>query len=155
MSGANKRGQVTNMTELERAVQWLEELERLHIGDSESKHFSRLHKECAANCRVLLDALREYEEDQRRSNQKIKEVSIAYGKLQANGLALLDALRWVPISDRLPTEDDADDYGKVLCLWVDDDMEAFSAKRIEEWNRIESIKITHWRALPPKPEGSE
>ena len=69
-----------------------------------------------------------------------------------NCRVLLDALRWVPISDRLPTEDDADDYGKVLCLWVDDDMEAFSAKRIEEWNRIESIKITHWRALPAPPE---
>ncbi len=106
----------------------------------------------------LQRAIKWLEEEEKRATANIKAMP-AFNNLfiqhQKNCRVLLDALRWVPISDRLPTEDDADDYGKVLCLWVDDDMEAFSAKRIEEWNRIESIKITHWRALPPKPEGSE
>ena len=105
------------MTELEKAVAWLEHWKMVKECDARNYPHRTEHAEIAANCRVLLDAL-----------------------------------RWVPVSERLPTEDDADDYGKVLCLWVDDDMEAFSAKRIEEWNRIESIKITHWRALPAPPE---
>ena len=107
------------MTELERAIQWLEGLERLHIGDSESKHFSRLHKECAANCRVLLDAL-----------------------------------RWVPCSERMPTEDDADEKGNVLCFWTDGAIETYQARWVEEWNsdRNHKDKITHWRPLPAPPE---
>lgn len=103
----------------------------------------------------LQRAIKWLEEEEKRVTSNIKAMP-AFNNLfiqhQKNCRVLLDALRWVPISDRLPTEDDADDYGKVLCLWVDDDMEAFSAKRIEEWNRIESIKITHWRALPAPPE---
>jgi len=68
---------------------------------------------------------------------------------------LLDALRWVPCSERLPTDDDADEKGNVLCYWTDEAIETYQARWIEEWNsdRNHKDKITHWRPLPPKPEG--
>lgn len=68
--------------------------------------------------------------------------------------ALLDALRWIPVSERLPTEDDADEKGNVLCYWTDEAIETYQARWIDEWNsdRNHKDKITHWRPLPPKPE---
>ena len=71
--------------------------------------------------------------------------------------ALLDALRWVPCSERLPTDDDADEKGNVLCYWTDEAIETFQARWVEDWNsdRNHKDKIAHWRPLPPKPEGSE
>ena len=66
---------------------------------------------------------------------------------------LLDALRWVPVSERLPTEDDSDEKGYVMTLDTSDVAETFEAAEIENWNKTHDRKITHWMRLPPKPEG--
>lgn len=70
--------------------------------------------------------------------------------------ALLDALRWIPVSERLPTDDDADEKGNVLCYWTDEAIETYQARWIEEWNsdKNHKDKITHWRPLPAPPERS-
>lgn len=90
------------MVSLEKAVAWLEEMKEESI-DAAKKLKNKVDQETlddfeqtAANCRTLLDALRDLKEDQRRGNQKIKELSMAYGKLQAENAQLkakLDAVR--------------------------------------------------------------
>lgn len=55
----DRKGQVTIMTELERAIQWLVKTEMLENMNARVYVTRRdEHKEIAANCRVLLDALR-------------------------------------------------------------------------------------------------
>jgi hypothetical protein len=110
LSRRGTEGQVIRMTELERAIQWLED----HI-----KWYGH-EQEIANHCRVLLDAL-----------------------------------RWVPCAEKMPTEDDADENGYVLTIDTSDVQETFEAAEIENWNKTHDRKITHWRPLPPKPEGSE
>ena len=105
------------MTDLQRAVAWLENTEatnRAKIG------LGTYYEHAANHCRVLLDAL-----------------------------------RWIPCAERMPTEDDADEKGNVLCFWTDGAIETYQARWVEEWNsdRNHKDKITHWRPLPPKPEG--
>lgn len=109
------------MTDLERAVAWLESQVSDEVSfDGEPDGCERAYLEHMQNCRVLLDAL-----------------------------------RWVPCSEKMPTEDDADEKGNVLCYWTDEAIETYQARWIEEWNsdRNHKDKITHWRHLPPKPEG--
>lgn len=67
--------------------------------------------------------------------------------------ALLDALRWVPVTERLPERSDADEHDMVLTLDTEGKQETFEYYDIEEWNEKHEDKITHWRPLPPKPEG--
>lgn len=61
---------------------------------------------------------------------------------------------WIPVSDRLPTDDDADEKGNVLCYWTDEAIETYQARWVDEWNsdRNHKDKITHWRPLPEPPE---
>lgn len=114
------------MTELQKAIKWLEEMEK-----------------------------------QNRLWEQIfylkKPESSEYGDNAANCRALLDALRWIPVSDRLPTDDDADEKGNVLCYWTDEAIETYQARWVDEWNsdRNHKDKITHWRPLPAPPERSE
>ena len=109
------------MTELERAVRWLEsEEQRVSQAmktDSIPKEFIFARAIHIKNCRVLLDAL-----------------------------------RWVPVSERLPTEADADENDMVLTLDTEGKQETFEHYDIKEWNEKHPDKITHWRTLPPKPE---
>ena len=107
------------MTELEKAVAWLEHWKMVKECDARSYPHRTEHAEAANHCRVLLDAL-----------------------------------RWVPCAERMPTEDDADEKGNVLCFWTDGAIETYQARWVEEWNsdRNHKDKITHWRPLPAPPE---
>jgi hypothetical protein len=63
--------------------------------------------------------------------------------------AKLDALRWVPVSERKPTNADSDESGQVI---------AFSRFGccIVHWTTLSTrTPFTHWRPLPPKPPESE
>lgn len=66
----------------------------------------------------------------------------------------VDEMKWISISNRLPTEKDADAKGNVLCYWEDGSIETYQARWVEEWNddRNHKDKITHWMSLPEKPE---
>ena len=132
------------MTELEKAVAWLEHWKMVKECDARSYPHRTEHAEAANHCRALLDALR----------KEPVEIVLDHEGLKARPL---DALRWTPVSERMPTEDDADEKGNVLCFWTDGAIETYQARWVEEWNsdRNHKDKITHWRPLPPKPEGSE
>jgi hypothetical protein len=62
------RGQVIRMTELERAVQWLTEMERSYNLDRATGFASSKHDEAANHCKTLLNAIKnmqaQYIEDQ-------------------------------------------------------------------------------------------
>ena len=110
------------MTDLQRAIKWLEETESynrlwsgiFHQDPEQSEELA----ETANHCRVLLDTL-----------------------------------RWVPVSERLPESGDSDEKGYVMTLDTSDVAETFEAAEIENWNKTHDRKITHWMRLPPKPEG--
>lgn len=62
----------------------------------------------------------------------------------------LEAMRWIPVSDRTPTDTDADDDGYV---------QIFDGKRIRTWCWYDAAvypsKYTHWKRMPKKPEVKE
>ena len=60
---------------------------------------------------------------------------------------------WIPVSDGLPTEDDADEKGMILTYDTFLNKEVFPYYLIEEWNATHDNKITHWMPLPEPPKG--
>ena len=113
---------VVLMTELERAVKWLEVIEETEQNAEEGAD-KEWHEDNAANCRVLLDAL-----------------------------------RWIPVTER---PEKAGAY--FVCI----DMAKCFAMDIQEYHAETEVMyyslkhdrwttnsiVTHWRPLPPKPEG--
>lgn len=74
------------------------------------------------------------------------ECEQAYLEHMQNCRALLDALRWVPVSERKPTNADSDESGQVI---------AFSRFGccIVHWTTLSTrTPFTHWRPLPAPPE---
>lgn len=59
---------------------------------------------------------------------------------------------WIPVSERLPTEADADE-GMVLTYDTFLNKETFPYDLINEWNATHDNKITHWKPLPEQPKG--
>ena len=55
--------------------------------------------------------------------------------------------RWIPLSERLPTEEDADERGKVLFLFWGEHYES------RYWNLGRDYGMTHWKRID-KPEGN-
>lgn len=74
-----------------------------------------------------------------------------YETIQKRYIDLLERTRWIPVSERLPTKNDADRLGRVLSYnsymdWVD----TFS------WHGVEhSDSVTHWMPLPEPPQEVE
>ena len=60
---------------------------------------------------------------------------------------------WIPVSEMLPTEDDADEKGLVLTYDKLENQETFPWDKIEEWNATKDNKITHYKPLPEPPKG--
>jgi hypothetical protein len=55
--------------------------------------------------------------------------------------------RWIPVSERMPTEADADKYGEVM--WLHSKIGAV----ITKWGVYRnSVYVTHWKRITP-PEG--
>jgi hypothetical protein len=68
---------------------------------------------------------------------------------------LHDLTRWIPVSERLPTKDDADLEGYVLVRGVNND--GLIQNDIDLWNHIgdwndKYWELTHWKRITP-PEG--
>ena len=61
---------------------------------------------------------------------------------------LEDAHRWIPVSERMPTEADENDNGNVL-WWAD---YSFDGVKIDVWDFPDS-DYTHWKRITP-PEGA-
>lgn len=57
---------------------------------------------------------------------------------------------WIPVSERLPTADDADENGEVLVLLTP---ELMPQKFIFGWRSLSRVgKTTMWQPLPKLPE---
>ena len=71
----------------------------------------------------------------------------------ANRLRAIHNLnRWIPVSEKLPTKDDADLEGYVLVRGVNND--GLIQNDIDLWNHIgdwndKYWKLTHWRRITP------
>jgi hypothetical protein len=59
---------------------------------------------------------------------------------------LHDLTRWIPVSERLPTEADADKYGEVMWLYRK------HGAGIGGWDEYRDSVFTHWKRINP-PEG--
>lgn len=62
---------------------------------------------------------------------------------------------WIPVSERLPTADDADEFGNVLIYHSDtNEPEKNMSKGIIKWNmlRHSDPNTTFWQPLPKLPE---
>ena len=57
-----------------------------------------------------------------------------------------DALKWVPVCDRLPTEEDANEEGTVLVRYIDE----HPKYQLLEWELLWlcSRHISHWMPIP-------
>ena len=86
------------------------------------------------------------EKDYNEQNYCASYVSEASRKLAITALQAYQG--WISVEDRLPTEDDADDYGRMLFYW-DNGL-------VDVWNHVvmgENVKVTHWKPLPEPPKG--
>ena len=77
-------------------------------------------------------------------------------------IAALQAYQpWIPVSERLPARDDANEKEDVLCLFSDGAVETWHWDEICKWNddELRSIEgfggITHWRSTLPEPQKGE
>lgn len=64
----------------------------------------------------------------------------------------LERTRWIPVSERLPTEEDANSKGKIIA-WCT----SFNGTEVDlNWRLVEtSGVITHWRVGMEPPQGVE
>lgn len=60
--------------------------------------------------------------------------------------------RWIPVSERLPTEDDSDENGYVL-VWNKNGRGTWNWRDVVFHNHI--VKITHWMPFPEPPQEVE
>lgn len=56
--------------------------------------------------------------------------------------------RWIPVSERMPTKEDADQNGDVLIYWKDGDILRRATRFIDEG---QAQSFTHWSPIPPLP----
>lgn len=54
---------------------------------------------------------------------------------------------WIPVSERLPSKDDADDDGFVLIHTID-----WHATGICKYSEVDDGITTHWKRMPEPPE---
>ena len=75
-----------------------------------------------------------------------------YKLLQDRYMALIERTRWIPVSERLPTEDDANSKGKIIA-WCT----SFNGTEVDlNWRLVEtSGVITHWRGGMEPPQEVE
>lgn len=61
---------------------------------------------------------------------------------------------WIPVSERLPTAEDADEFGKVLVLRDVIQSQINNCKSITDWNLVKHCdkETTMWQPLPKLPE---
>ena len=92
---------------------------------------------------LIKDALLIYGYD---SHPQRKPDEFIANHLIANGVTIQ---RWIPVTERLPTEEDADDDGFMFAYTTE------HKKIIARWTDvcIFSEFITHWVPLPEAPEG--
>ena len=103
------------------------------IGDSYHYTLGR-DKEAFAIGTMGLDDFKEYTEE------TVEEIA---AHLIENGVTVP---RWIPVAERLPTEDDADERGCVLV------QQGRGGKNIWQWDSVSSLFFTHWMPLPKSPE---
>ena len=60
--------------------------------------------------------------------------------------------RWIPVSERLPTEDDSDENGYVW-VWNKNGRGTWNWRDVVFHNHI--VKITHWMPFPEPPKEVE
>lgn len=64
----------------------------------------------------------------------------------------LERTRWIPVSERLPTEDDSDENGYVW-VWNKNGRGTWNWRDVVFHNHI--VKITHWMPFPEPPQEVE
>lgn len=66
---------------------------------------------------------------------------------------------WVSVEDRLPTEDDADDNGRIQIYWsnglVDVWKYVLMREHVIKYYDDTLVKVTHWKPLPEPPQREE
>ena len=114
----------------------------------------------------LTDALKQTKEAAKELKEQKYAVNMlpVYDQIKSLELAItaLQAYQpWVSVSERLPTEKDADENGYVLVLFSDRAVESWSIDEIDDWNTDELRVvgdfgcITHWRSMLPEPPKGE
>lgn len=71
--------------------------------------------------------------------------------------ALQDYQPWIPVSERLPTEEDADRCGRIQVCWDSGLVDVWNPIMLEHHvtKRYDGAltKVTHWKPLPEPPKG--
>ena len=72
------------------------------------------------------------------------DVDIVADHLISNGATVQ---KWIPVSERLPTEEDADEYETVYAI------SKGSYPKQWHWTKVAELHdhFTHWMPLPPEP----
>ncbi len=123
-------------------AQWVESLPEIHL----------VRKEYAA----LLARAEDAEEEAKTLRRHHDRIFAAYEKKQIELSTLRESMRWIPVSERLPTDDMVDIY-EVVCKDIhtkrryDDEV----YWQMSFWEVPDSVVIEYWREIQPIPKPPE
>jgi hypothetical protein len=90
--------------------------------------------------------------------EEIEMLHGGYGYRDPEKLAdrIHDLTRWIPVSERMPTKEDADEQGYVLAIERENESPYKKYPKCRQWDRFDDkdyfYTITHWKRITP-PEG--
>jgi len=69
---------------------------------------------------------------------------------------LHELTRWIPVSERMPTEEDGDEHGEVLVSETENESPYRRYQQMTKWDSVDDVDyfytVTHWQRITP-PEG--
>jgi len=101
---------------------------------------SHIHMRIIFGFEILLENVCDPDKDYLDYNKELKE--------------LIDNQEWIKLSDRLPTEEDGDEYGNVLVFRETNENQKNMSKSIINWKMLQysEKETTYWKHLPDNPE---
>ena len=64
-----------------------------------------------------------------------------------------DLTRWIPVSERMPTEEDGDRHGQILIFEVENESPNRGYQQLVKWDAIGKpdyfYAVTHWKRITP------
>ena len=90
--------------------------------------------------------------------EEIEMLHGGYGYRDPEKLAdrIHELTRWIPVSERMPTEEDGDRHGQILIFEVENESPNRGYQQLVKWDAIGEpdyfYAVTHWQRITP-PEG--
>jgi hypothetical protein len=90
-------------------------------------------------------SLRELVEEVNFYSQRFPHLALVADKLYE----LHDLTRWIPVSERMPTQEDGGEWRRVLIRYNDGDIDSIFVGNVSQFTTGSEFWITHWQRITP------